>query len=111
MSLNLNGIIAALPTPFGYDGEVDHDKLKSNLGHWNQTDLRGYLILGSTGEFPHLTTDEKLAVIETVRNAMSTDKLLLVGTGELSTRQTLEMTHPPPQLGPPGRPPLTPLPS
>src|SRR4030095_4130434 len=91
MSLNLNGIIAALPTPFGHDGEVDHDKLKNNLEHWNQTDLKGYLILGSTGEFPHLTTDEKLAVIETVRGAMAPEKLLLVGTGELSTRQTFEM--------------------
>ncbi len=93
MSLNLNGIIAALPTPFGFDGEIDHDKLQDNVRKWDQTDLLGYLILGSTGEFPHLTTDEKLAVIETVRGAMAPDKLLLVGTGELSTRQTLDMTR------------------
>ena len=93
MSLNLNGIIAALPTPFGYDGEVDHNKLRENVQKWNQTDLLGYLALGSTGEFTHLTTDEKLAVIETVRNAMSPEKLLLAGTGELSTRQTIEMTR------------------
>lgn len=93
MSLNLNGIIAALPTPFGYDGEIDHNKLRDNVQKWNQSDLLGYLILGSTGEFPHLTTDEKLAVIETVRNAMSPEKLLLTGTGELSTRQTIEMTR------------------
>src|SRR5215831_11959249 len=99
MSLNLNGIIAALPTPFGQDGEVDHEKLKSNLEHWNQTNLMGYLILGSTGEFPHLTTDEKLAVIETVRGAMSHEKLLLVGTGELSTRQTIEMSRRASELG------------
>ena len=93
MSLNLNGIIAALPTPFGHDGEVDHEQLRNNVREWNRTDLRGYLILGSTGEFPHLTTDEKLSVIDTVRGAMSSDKLLLVGTGELSTRQTIEMSR------------------
>jgi 4-hydroxy-2-oxoglutarate aldolase len=93
MSLNLHGIIAALPTPFGYDGEVDHGKLRDNIEHWNRTDLLGYLPLGSTGEFPHLTTDEKAAVLETVRNAMSPEKLLLAGTGELSTRQTIEMTR------------------
>jgi dihydrodipicolinate synthase/N-acetylneuraminate lyase len=92
MTLNLNGIIAALPTPFDHEGNVDHAKLKSNLEYWNQTDLSGYLILGSTGEFPHLTTEEKLALIETVRGAMATEKLLLVGTGELSTRQTIEMS-------------------
>jgi 4-hydroxy-2-oxoglutarate aldolase len=109
MSLNLNGIIAALPTPFGENGEIDHDKLKSNLEHWNQTDLTGYLILGSTGEFPHLTTDEKLAVIETVRNAMSPEKLLLVGTGEMSTRQTIEMSRRAHELGADGGVVVTPF--
>ncbi|MGE0127754.1 MAG: dihydrodipicolinate synthase family protein [Blastocatellales bacterium] len=109
MSLNLNGIIAAIPTPFGHDGEVDHDKLKSNFEHWNQTDLTGYLILGSTGEFPHLTTDEKLAVIETARAAMSPEKLLLVGTGELSTRQTIEMTRRAHELGADGGVVVTPF--
>jgi 4-hydroxy-2-oxoglutarate aldolase len=109
MSLNLNGIIAALPTPFNYDGEVDHENLKKNIEHWNQTDLTGYLILGSTGEFPHLTTDEKLAVIETVRGAMSYEKLLLVGTGELSTRQTIETTRRAHELGADGAVVITPF--
>jgi 4-hydroxy-2-oxoglutarate aldolase len=109
MSLNLNGIIGALPTPFGYEGEVDHEKLRSNVEHWNTTDLVGYLILGSTGEFPHLSTDEKLAVIETVRNAMSPEKLLLVGTGELSTRATIEMTSRAHELGADGGVVITPF--
>ena len=99
MSLNLQGIIAALPTPFAANGEVDHERLKSNIEYWNQTDLRGYLALGSTGEFPHLTTDEKLAIIETVRGAMSPDKLLFVGTSELSTRQTIWLTNKAHELG------------
>lgn len=93
MSLNLKGVIAAVPTPFGYDGEVAYEKLTSNLQYWNQTDLHGILILGSTGEFPHLSQDEKLKVMETVKDAMPPEKLLLVGTGELSTRQTIEMTR------------------
>ena len=92
MSIDLKGIIAAVPTPFATTGEIATDKLASNLEHWNRSDLRGYLILGSTGEFPHLTVDEKLAVIETARNATPSDKLLLVGTSELSTRGTVEMT-------------------
>jgi 4-hydroxy-2-oxoglutarate aldolase len=99
MALNLNGVIAALPTPFGYDGEVDHEQLKNNLAHWNRSDVIGYLPLGSTGEFPHLTAEEKIAVLETVRGAMPADKLLLAGTGELSTRHTIEMTRRAADLG------------
>jgi 4-hydroxy-2-oxoglutarate aldolase len=93
MSINLKGIIAALPTPFSEKGDLAPEKLQSNLESWNRTDLLGYLILGSTGEFPHLTLDERLAVIETVRDATPSDKVLLVGTGELSTRATIEVTR------------------
>lgn len=89
--LNLNGIFAALPTPFNQEGEIDHENLRHNLAVWNQSDLHGYLALGSTGEFPHLTVAEKLGVMETMRDATPAEKMLLVGTGELSTRQTLEM--------------------
>jgi 4-hydroxy-2-oxoglutarate aldolase len=91
MGLNLNGIIAALPTPFNGEGEVDHDHLRTNLASWNQSDLHGYLALGSTGEFPHLTMAEKLGIMETVRDVTPPEKILLMGTGELSTRQTIEM--------------------
>jgi 4-hydroxy-2-oxoglutarate aldolase len=93
MSLNLNGIIAAVPTPFDEDGNVAHEQLINNLRKWNGTDLLGYLILGSTGEFPHLTRDEKLEIIDTVRGNIPTEKMLLVGTSELSTRHTIEMTN------------------
>jgi dihydrodipicolinate synthase/N-acetylneuraminate lyase len=29
MGLNLNGVIAALPTPFNKEGEVDHNALRT----------------------------------------------------------------------------------
>ncbi|HYE73683.1 MAG TPA: dihydrodipicolinate synthase family protein, partial [Blastocatellia bacterium] len=45
------------------------------------------------GEFPHLTHEEKLEIIDTVRGNIPTEKLLLVGTSELSTRHTIEMTE------------------
>ena len=99
MSLNLQGVFAALTTPFNQQGEIDHDELRRNIEHYNETDLRGYVALGSTGEFPHLSMDEKIAVIETVRGAMATDKLLLVGTSELATRETIKLTIKAHELG------------
>src|SRR5678816_3088315 len=99
MAIDLSGIIAAVPTPFGTDGEVARDKLSSNIAGWNQTELKGYLVLGSTGEFPHLTFDEKLAVLETARDAIPSGKLMLAGTGDLSTRSTLEMTRRAAEIG------------
>ncbi|MFN0119888.1 MAG: dihydrodipicolinate synthase family protein [Blastocatellia bacterium] len=93
MSLNLNGVFAAMPTPFNHEGEVAYDKLLENMRYWNQTDLHGLVLLGSTGEFPHLSEAEKLKLMETVRSEMPAEKMLLTGTSELSTRQTIEMTR------------------
>jgi dihydrodipicolinate synthase/N-acetylneuraminate lyase len=92
MAIDLGGIIAALPTPFNESGDVAFDKLRTNFERWNLSDLKGYLILGSTGEFPHLTVEEKLSIIETARDSIPSDRLMLVSTGELSTRATVEMT-------------------
>jgi 4-hydroxy-2-oxoglutarate aldolase len=99
MSLNLSGIIAAIPTPFGQDGEVAHEKLKQNLQYWNQTEMLGYLALGSTGEFPHLAAEEKLAVLQTVRDNMAPEKLLLVGCGDLATRNAILFSQQAKQYG------------
>lgn len=81
-----------MPTPFSQTGEIAHEELVNNLQQWNQTDVLGYLLLGSTGEFPHLDKEEKLALIDTVKANLPYDKLLLVGTSELSTRHTVELT-------------------
>ena len=48
------GVYPPIPTPF-VDGEVAHDKLAENLARWNQTDLAGYVVLGSNGETVYLS--------------------------------------------------------
>jgi len=86
------GVYSPIPTPF-VDGEVAHDKLAENLGRWNQTDLAGYVVLGSNGETVYLSDAERAAVISTARQAIPRDKLLIVGTGTESTRATIERTR------------------
>ncbi|MCP4218780.1 MAG: dihydrodipicolinate synthase family protein [bacterium] len=55
-------------------------------------DLRGYVILGSNGEFVMLSRAEKVAVLEAARSAIPADKLMLAGTGCQSTGETIELT-------------------
>lgn len=45
------------------------------------TSLAGFVIQGSNGEFPFLTSSERLEVVSRVRQAMPKDKLLLAGSG------------------------------
>ena len=49
-SIDLHGIFPPITTPF-VDGKVAHDKLESNIERWSQTGLKGFVVLGSNGEY------------------------------------------------------------
>jgi dihydrodipicolinate synthase/N-acetylneuraminate lyase len=44
--MKLEGVIAALTTPFSNDGAVDRAKLRSNVEKYNSTELSGYVAVG-----------------------------------------------------------------
>ncbi len=89
----LEGVIPPIPTPFGPHGEVDHVALRRNLERWNSYGLSGYAVLGSNGETPYLTQNEKLAILETARAAIPASKWMIAGTGCESTGATIELTR------------------
>jgi 4-hydroxy-2-oxoglutarate aldolase len=93
MSVRLGGVLPPIPTPFDLQGEVAHQRLSENLERWNAYDLTGYVILGSNGEVVYLTEQEKVRVLETARQVVPPDKLLVAGTGCESTRETIALTR------------------
>ena len=86
---NLNGILLPTTTPFGPSGEIDFSSLRSNLDRWSQTGIRGFVLLGSTGERVHLDEREYLQTIETARAATPRDLSFIVGAGQQSTLGTI----------------------
>jgi len=99
MAVSLTGIFPPIPTPFTADGELALDKLKANLAFWNKTDIAGYVVLGSNGEFPFLSEEEKLAVFETVGQHIAPGKVFVAGTGCESARNTIALTRRAAELG------------
>ena len=91
--LSLSGVIAPIPTPFDAAGEIQFEALAQNLQRWNQSDLRGYVVLGSNGEGVYLDQEEKVRVWDSARQLIPSDKLLLAGTGCESTRETIALTR------------------
>ena len=89
----LQGIFPPIPTPFSASGEVDRDGMRENLAWWNRHALAGIVVLGSNGEAVHLDRREKLALIEQVRAETPQDRLVLAGTGLLSTKASIRLTH------------------
>jgi len=97
--MRLEGIIAAIPTPFHQDETPNLEALESNVKRWNETSLSGYTVLGTTGEFVSLTIDEKKRVLERAREAAPREKIFLAGTGAESTFETLALTRWAAELG------------
>jgi len=94
----LTGVFPPLTTPF-VNQLVDYEKLAENIQKMNKTKLKGYMPLGSNGEFKSLTNDEALKVVETVIKYKSEDKTLIAGTGRESAYATIEFTKKVADLG------------
>jgi 4-hydroxy-tetrahydrodipicolinate synthase len=62
MTKKLEGILAAVSTPFAVDGEVDEGRLRAHVDFLIDNGLHGLVPGGSTGEFAALTLDERKRV-------------------------------------------------
>ncbi len=98
-TISLAGIFPPIPTPFEEGGEIALGALVANLERWNQHDLAGYVVLGSNGEAPYVTEEEKVLVWRTARQAIAPGRLMIAGTGCESTRQTISLTNRAAQAG------------
>lgn len=98
-TIRLDGIYPPLPTPFDERGQVAVEALKNNLAFLNRFDLRGFVVLGTNGEYVMLSEKEKLMVLETAREAIPSDKLMIAGTGAQSTAGTIDLTRKAAKIG------------
>ena len=91
--MNLDGILPPVATPFTPGGDLDLAALSENATRLMRTGLRGLVVLGSNGEAPFIERDELPRITEAARAAVPSDRLLIVGTGAQSTRQTMDSTR------------------
>src|SRR5438093_6000540 len=89
---NLDGVFIPVTTPFRGD-DVAPERLQANLQKWNATALAGYVVLGSTGEFPLLSEAERDRILVAVREAIPKTKALIAGTGTNSTLHTIRQSR------------------
>ncbi|MCE5330045.1 dihydrodipicolinate synthase family protein [bacterium] len=85
----LSGVFAPIITPFKNE-EIILEKLKENIAKYNLTDLKGYMPLGSNGEYQGLTEEESLKVLDTVQKCKTNEKIIVAGCGRESAKATVE---------------------
>jgi 4-hydroxy-2-oxoglutarate aldolase len=93
-----SGVFVATPTPYRAEA-VATDRLRDNIARWNEVPHAGYVVLGSTGEFPLLSEAERDAVLVAAREAIPRDKAFVAGTGSDSTLLTIRQTKRAAEIG------------
>ena len=92
------GCLTAMVTPFDQKGNVDYDGLEENIKFQIKNGISGLVPLGTTGESPTITIEERKEIIEAVVN--SAGKIPVVpGTGSNSTEKTIKYRKEAEKLG------------
>lgn len=90
---SLQGVIVPTLTFFNADGSVDLPACAEHLRMLEAAGVDGFLILGSTGEFFHMTTEERISYAEWAVEEVGGRLPVLVGTGDLSTQGAVALTR------------------
>lgn len=91
--VGFTGILAAVVTPFTADSStVDEAGIKRQAEHIIGNGIHGLVPGGSTGEFTTLSTDERKRSTEYYIAAADGRVPVVVGTGALSTAETVDLS-------------------
>jgi 4-hydroxy-tetrahydrodipicolinate synthase len=88
----IGGILTAMVTPFGSDGEFNEDATARLIRHLLDHGSDGLVLAGSTGEAATMTDEEKVRLWE-IGVAESGDATVIAGTGTYDTRHSIELTE------------------
>jgi len=90
--MRLEGIVAPVITPFMKDEEIDEEKIVEYLDFLIKHGVHGLFLLGTNGEGPLLTLEEKKRVIKTAVEHINGRVPIIAGTGCVSTKETIELS-------------------
>lgn len=91
-SVEPRGVIPAIPTPFTADAaQVDEEALRRVVRYVVDAGVHGIMTTGGTGEFPHLSRDERRRVAEIVVDETAGAIPIFAGTAACSTVEAIEL--------------------
>lgn len=89
----IEGVLAAISTPFYPDERVYFRKLEANMARYSRSLLSGMVVLGSTGEAVMLDDAETRDIFRCAAEAAAPEKVLIAGVSRQSIKATVELTE------------------
>ena len=91
--------MTAIITPFNKKLEVDYEGLKSNIKFQIENGVSGLVPLGTTGESPTISDEEREKILATTINEAGGKVPVIAGVGTNSTAHTIEYARQAEDLG------------
>jgi 4-hydroxy-tetrahydrodipicolinate synthase len=93
MNQSINGTLAPVPTFLnGYHTIINSDNVKV-CEILSKSEIGGLFLLGTTGEFPYLSFDQKKEYIEYLSSHLKIDKPVIYCIHHWNTKKSLELTE------------------
>ena len=92
MAKEIEGIIAAIVTPFDDDNNVNFSGFRKLINYLIDNKIHGILPAGSQGEFYVLSQKERFKLMETAVEEANGRIFVMPNTGSISTKETIELT-------------------
>jgi 4-hydroxy-tetrahydrodipicolinate synthase len=85
----LRGTGVALVTPFKENGSVDHESLHGLINFVIEEGIQYVVSLGTTGETPTLSKEEKLNILDTTFTSVADRVPVIIGIGGNNTKEVI----------------------
>jgi len=87
---SLKGLGVAMVTPFLQNGEIDYPNLKKLVNHLINSNVDYIVALGTTGETPTLSHDEKHKIVRNIVETVQNRVPIIVGMGGPATHKIID---------------------
>lgn len=92
MKAIFEGVYPVLPTPLRVDQSPDLEGLCTLADYYISKKVHGLVLLGSGGEFPYFSIEEKREIIKTVMAVVKGQVPVITGTGAHSAREAAALS-------------------
>ncbi|MFN8532632.1 MAG: 4-hydroxy-tetrahydrodipicolinate synthase [Dehalococcoidia bacterium] len=92
-------LLTAMATPFAPDGSLDEPRAADLARALVASGSEGLVVTGTTGESPTLTHDEKLRMYSIVREAVGDSAVVIAGTTNSNTAESVALSREAAELG------------
>lgn len=97
--MDFNQVLTAMVTPFNDQDEINYDETKRLIDYLLANGTEGIVAVGTTGESPTLSHEEKLSFLKYVVKQVNGRVPVIAGTGSNNTKQSIQLSQEAEALG------------